>query len=126
MREEESDTKELKSLYDRYNELHQDLIDSDSATRYLSSSTSWLQINAFKSLNLAFTQPDHIDLLNCLFLHREQLSGIISVLYEVYTRLTPGYGEKPELYVPYNILPLDPGGAQQAIMQLPEVRCYMN
>ncbi|KAJ8616668.1 hypothetical protein MRB53_036040 [Persea americana] len=85
MREEESDTKELKSLYDRYNELHQDLIDSDSATR-------------------------------------EQLSGIISVLYKVYTRLTPGYGEKPELYVPYNILPLDPGGAQQAIMQLPEIK----
>lgn len=27
-------------------------------------------------------------------------------------------------YVPYNILPLDPGGAQQAIMQLPEVWCH--
>lgn len=80
----------------------------------------------FQKFEPGFFPPDHIDLLDSLFLHREQLSGIISVLYEVYTKLTPGYGEKPELYVPYNILPLDPGGAQQAIMQLPEVRCYMN
>lgn len=28
---------------------------------------------------------------------------------------------KSELYVPYNILPLDQGGFQHAIMQLPEV-----
>jgi len=30
--------------------------------------------------------------------------------------------KKTELYVPYNILPLDPAGAHQAIMQLPEIK----
>ncbi|KAJ7565707.1 hypothetical protein O6H91_02G072000 [Diphasiastrum complanatum] len=30
--------------------------------------------------------------------------------------------EKKEIYVPYNILPLDAAGASQAIMQLPEIR----
>lgn len=30
--------------------------------------------------------------------------------------------EKQEIYLPYNILPLDAAGASQAIMQLPEVK----
>ncbi|KAH9311870.1 hypothetical protein KI387_026905, partial [Taxus chinensis] len=30
--------------------------------------------------------------------------------------------KKTEMYVPYNILPLDPAGANQAIMQFPEIR----
>lgn len=66
MRKEKSDIKELKYFYDRYNELHQDSKDSDSAARYLSSSTSWFQINAFKSLNLAFS---HQIILICWILY---------------------------------------------------------
>jgi hypothetical protein len=30
--------------------------------------------------------------------------------------------QKKEIYVPYNVLPLDAAGASQAIMQLDEVR----
>ncbi|OWM88549.1 hypothetical protein CDL15_Pgr002316 [Punica granatum] len=32
------------------------------------------------------------------------------------------FGAKSDFYVPYNILPLDHGSAQQAIMQLPEIK----
>ncbi|KAL4198845.1 hypothetical protein AMTRI_Chr03g48090 [Amborella trichopoda] len=57
---------------------------------------------------------------------------ITSVLLEVWTAITSGAPEvlsagkdvkgKAGLYVPYNILPLDPGGAEQAIMQLLEIK----
>ncbi|KAL5707496.1 putative callose synthase 8 [Ranunculus cassubicifolius] len=66
----------------------------------------------------------------------EQLNSacaIASVLSEVLRTLTAGTGveiiadtedveSKSELYQPYNILPLDPGGEHQAIMQLPEIK----
>jgi callose synthase len=32
--------------------------------------------------------------------------------------------EKKKLYLPYNILPLDPDSANQAIMRYPEVATY--
>jgi callose synthase len=32
--------------------------------------------------------------------------------------------EKKKLYLPYNILPLDPDGANQHIMRYPEVATY--
>ncbi|XP_010257761.1 PREDICTED: putative callose synthase 8 isoform X2 [Nelumbo nucifera] len=67
--------------------------------------------------------------------NREQLANariIAYVLYEVLETVTSGTaseiladGEeieaKSKLYVPYNILPLDPGGVQQPIMQFPEI-----
>ena len=34
--------------------------------------------------------------------------------------------KKTEMYMPYNILPLDPAGANQAIMQFPEVGGHGN
>ncbi|XP_015581453.2 putative callose synthase 8 isoform X1 [Ricinus communis] len=68
--------------------------------------------------------------------HREMLINarrIASVLFEVLKTVTDAAGHqalaerdsnraKSELYVPYNILPLDHGGIQQAIMQLPEIK----
>ncbi|CAN1140669.1 Putative callose synthase 8 [Linum perenne] len=68
--------------------------------------------------------------------HREKLinaSKIASVLFEVLKTVTnaagtkalaerEGISSKSEFYVPYNILPLDQGGIQQAIMQLPEIK----
>ncbi|KAL5989975.1 hypothetical protein ACLOJK_010870 [Asimina triloba] len=63
---------------------------------------------------------------------RERLTrvyAITSVLLDVLngisgagSKLPPSGDGKPELYSPYNILPLDPGGAQQTIMQLPEIK----
>ncbi|KAF9672669.1 hypothetical protein SADUNF_Sadunf11G0067200 [Salix dunnii] len=55
---------------------------------------------------------------------------IATVLFQVLKTLTNAAGSKalvdsddikPELYVPYNILPLDKGGIRQAIMKLPEI-----
>ncbi|CAI0409346.1 unnamed protein product, partial [Linum tenue] len=68
--------------------------------------------------------------------HREKLinaSRIASVLFEVLKTVTnaagtqalaerDGISSKSGFYVPYNILPLDQGGIQQAIMQLPEIK----
>ena len=34
--------------------------------------------------------------------------------------------EKTQIYVPYNILPLDPDSANQAIMRYPEVRFQLS
>ncbi|EXC11740.1 Putative callose synthase 8 [Morus notabilis] len=59
--------------------------------------------------------------------------AIASVLFEVLKRITfaanpqaladrESVNSKSEFFVPYNILPLDHGGIQQAIMQLPEVK----
>ncbi|KAH9723644.1 putative callose synthase 8 [Citrus sinensis] len=58
---------------------------------------------------------------------------IASVLYEVLKTVTNAVDpqaladrdsipNKPQFYVPYNILPLDQGGIQQPIMQLPEIK----
>ncbi|XP_058095312.1 putative callose synthase 8 isoform X2 [Magnolia sinica] len=99
MRKEKSDARELKCLYQKYADIFKHGGESASASR-------------------------------------EQLMSlyvIASVLLEVWKTVTSEAGleklasgedieEKPELYVPYNILPLDPGGAQQAIMQLPEIK----
>ncbi|XP_024028224.1 putative callose synthase 8 [Morus notabilis] len=68
--------------------------------------------------------------------HRQKLinaCAIASVLFEVLKRITfaanpqaladrESVNSKSEFFVPYNILPLDHGGIQQAIMQLPEVK----
>ncbi|KAK9269020.1 hypothetical protein L1049_000788 [Liquidambar formosana] len=59
--------------------------------------------------------------------------AIASVLFEVLDTVTNAAGlqahtdtdsthAKSEFYEPYNILPLDPEGAKQAIMQLPEIK----
>uniref|UniRef100_A0A1D1XHW2 Putative callose synthase 8 n=2 Tax=Anthurium amnicola TaxID=1678845 RepID=A0A1D1XHW2_9ARAE len=62
---------------------------------------------------------------------REQLINaytISSVLREVLKAVLSGTDAEmladieDGIYVPYNILPLDPGGSQQAIMQLPEIK----
>jgi len=34
--------------------------------------------------------------------------------------------EKTQIYLPYNILPLDPDSANQAIMRYPEVSSYVH
>ncbi|KAL3508824.1 hypothetical protein ACH5RR_028225 [Cinchona calisaya] len=58
---------------------------------------------------------------------------IASALFDVLNTVTTAAGSqvppenesnnaKSELYVPYNILPLDQGGVHQAIMQLPEIK----
>ncbi|KAF8031616.1 hypothetical protein BT93_D0741 [Corymbia citriodora subsp. variegata] len=51
---------------------------------------------------------------------------VAQVLFEVFKTLADAAVLQPatdrSFYVPYNILPLDPGGAQQAIMQLPEIK----
>ncbi|XP_057992637.1 putative callose synthase 8 isoform X1 [Hevea brasiliensis] len=60
--------------------------------------------------------------------HRKTVTNakrIASVLYEVLKTFADAAGHQAlaaELYVPYNILPLDHGGIQQAIMQLPEIK----
>ncbi|XP_065861638.1 putative callose synthase 8 isoform X1 [Euphorbia lathyris] len=68
--------------------------------------------------------------------HRDMLikaRRIASVLYEVLKTVTDAAGHqalaerdahraKSDFYVPYNILPLDQGGIQQAIMQFPEIK----
>ncbi|XP_012074237.1 putative callose synthase 8 isoform X2 [Jatropha curcas] len=68
--------------------------------------------------------------------HRERLINarrIASVLFEVLKTVTDAAGHqalaerdsnraKSVLYVPYNILPLDHGGLQHAITQLPEIK----
>ncbi|PON83360.1 Glycosyl transferase [Trema orientale] len=68
--------------------------------------------------------------------HREKLinaCAIASVLFEVLKRITiaanpqalanrESANTKSEFFVPYNILPLDLGGIQQAIMQLTEIK----
>ncbi|KAF2314466.1 hypothetical protein GH714_026752 [Hevea brasiliensis] len=60
--------------------------------------------------------------------HRKTVTNatrITSVLYEVLKTFADAAGHQAlaaELYVPYNILPLDHGGIQQAIMQLPEIK----
>ncbi|KAI5662239.1 hypothetical protein M9H77_21562 [Catharanthus roseus] len=73
---------------------------------------------------------------DCNLENRETLTrarAIASVLYEVLNTVTNAAGSqaladnesintKSELYVPYNILPLDQGGVHQAIMQLPEIK----
>lgn len=41
-------------------------------------------------------------------------------ILEKHTKVT----EKTQIYVPYNILPLDPESSHQAIMRYPEVNCY--
>ncbi|KAF9621859.1 hypothetical protein IFM89_028447 [Coptis chinensis] len=62
--------------------------------------------------------------------------GIASVLSEVIRTVASGTGleiiadaedveAKPEFYQSYNILPLDPGGEHQAIMQLPEIKAAL-
>lgn len=41
-------------------------------------------------------------------------------ILEKHTKVT----EKTQIYVPYNILPLDKESSHQAIMRYPEVNCY--
>ncbi|PIA33973.1 hypothetical protein AQUCO_03900091v1 [Aquilegia coerulea] len=96
-RKEKSDLRELKRTYLKYEEyIRKHSGDSDKRTQMMSA------------------------------------RGIASVLYEVLKTVTSGTGletiaeaeednAKSEFYRPYNILPLDPGGEQQAIMQLPEI-----
>ncbi|XAR56395.1 1,3-beta-glucan synthase [Bertholletia excelsa] len=72
----------------------------------------------------------------CNLEDREKLiraRAIASVVFEVLRTVCTEAGSQAlanwdaingmsELFVPYNILPLDPGGANQAIMQLPEIK----
>ncbi|KAJ4977031.1 hypothetical protein NE237_002137 [Protea cynaroides] len=73
---------------------------------------------------------------DCDLENRENLwdiRAIVDVLSKVLRAITSGTGPevlsdeddnevKSKFDVPYNILPLDPGGSQQAIMQLPEIK----
>ncbi|CAN6446403.1 unnamed protein product [Victoria cruziana] len=53
---------------------------------------------------------------------RTRAHAIASVLYEVLRDISPGVTLPVPESVAYNILPLDAGGAQQAIMQFPETK----
>lgn len=57
---------------------------------------------------------------DCRF-HDDCVCSLLLFVFLSLQALADRDDEKSELYVPYNILPLDQGGSQQAIMQLPEV-----
>lgn len=69
---------------------------------------------------------------NCNLQNREnKASAITSALFEVLCTVSKAAGlqgladkdsAKSELFVPYNILPLDQGGVHHAITQLPEIK----
>ncbi|GAV78689.1 Glucan_synthase domain-containing protein/FKS1_dom1 domain-containing protein [Cephalotus follicularis] len=100
-RKEKSDTRELRRVYNAYND-------------YISRLVG------------AFDLENNEKLVNA--------SRIASVLDEVLKTVTTATGPqalyqyfnsahaKSKFYVPFNILPLDHGGVQQAIMQLPEIK----
>uniref|UniRef100_A0A6N2N329 1,3-beta-glucan synthase n=1 Tax=Salix viminalis TaxID=40686 RepID=A0A6N2N329_SALVM len=99
-RKDTSDTRELRRVYHAYSEY---IIKSDGAFDLDDSHRN-------KSMNAR---------------------RIATVLFQVLKTVTNAAGsqaladrddEKSELYVPYNILPLDQGGSQHAIMQLPEIK----
>ncbi|KAK9204378.1 hypothetical protein WN943_014638 [Citrus x changshan-huyou] len=101
-RKEETDTRELRRVYHAY----KDYIFRNSGALNLEGSERERLINARR---------------------------IASVLYEVLKTVTNAVDpqaladrdsipNKPQFYVPYNILPLDQGGIQQPIMQLPEIK----
>ncbi|KAJ6377553.1 hypothetical protein OIU76_026514 [Salix suchowensis] len=99
-RKDISDTRELRRVYHAYSEY---IIKSDGAFDLDDSHRN-------KSMNAR---------------------RIATVLFQVLKTVTNAAGsqaladrddEKSDFYVPYNILPLDQGGTQHAIMQLPEIK----
>ncbi|CDP06081.1 unnamed protein product [Coffea canephora] len=99
-RKEKSDIRELRRVYREY----KDFIIKHSGDSNLQNSEKMIKARAIAS-------------------------ALSKVLNTVTTAAGPqvlaeseSINAKPELYVPYNILPLDEGGASQAIMQLPEIK----
>lgn len=79
--------------------------------------------------NIIDQRSDSWDLENS---HKEKLTNareIAPVLYEVLQRFTnaacPQGLAETDIFVPYNILPLDHQGNQQEIMQLPEIKAAL-
>ncbi|XP_056172840.1 putative callose synthase 8 isoform X2 [Syzygium oleosum] len=92
-RREESDIRELRRVYHAYKD-------------YIIKNVGVVDVNNKEKMTIVRT--------------------VAQVLFEVLKTLTDAAGLQAatdrSFYVPYNILPLDPGGAQQAIMQLPEIK----
>ncbi|KAK1321381.1 Callose synthase 3 [Acorus calamus] len=104
-RVKQSDAREMRSFYQNYYKKYiqalQNAADkADRAQLIKAHQTATVLFEVLKAVNL--TQRVETD----------------NEIWETHNKIA----EKTEIYVPYNILPLDPDSANQAIMQYPEIQ----
>lgn len=73
-----------------------------------------LQLIAYPNYYLT---PVSVNKIFCWRIYKLLISQFVMQILDVHTKIE----EKSEIYVPYNILPLDPDSQNQAIMKYPEV-----
>ncbi|KAK9124975.1 hypothetical protein Scep_013821 [Stephania cephalantha] len=106
-RVKKSDAREMQSFYREYYKKYiQALQDADKADRAQLT-------KAYQTAAVLFEVLKAVNLTHSVEVDHEVL--------ETHNKVV----EKTELYVPYNILPLDPDSANQAIMQYPEIRAVV-
>ncbi|KAI4386274.1 hypothetical protein MLD38_004220 [Melastoma candidum] len=104
-RVKKSDAREMQSFYQHYYKKYIQALQNaaDKADRAQLT-------KAYQTANVLFEVLKAVNLTQSMEVDREILEAQNKV------------AEKTQLYVPYNILPLDPDSANQAIMQYPEIQ----
>ncbi|GAB2246066.1 hypothetical protein Droror1_Dr00001559 [Drosera rotundifolia] len=104
-RVKKSDAREMQSFYQHYYKKYIQALQNatDKADRAQLT-------KAYQTANVLFEVLKAVNLTNSVEVDREIL--------ETHDKVA----EKTEIYVPYNILPLDPDSANQAIMRYPEIQ----
>ncbi|XP_027349003.1 callose synthase 3-like isoform X2 [Abrus precatorius] len=104
-RVKKSDAREMQSFYQHYYKKYIQALENaaDKADRAQLT-------KAYQTANVLFEVLKAVNMTQSMEVDRE----ILETQYEV--------AEKTEILVPYNILPLDPDSANQAIMKFPEIQ----